>query len=68
MRKKYSRLYLLSQQRALDLLPASAGFLSSPSASANLHIVSKTFYLAYPSVDKSKFKTKPTCFVIIERF
>ena len=32
------------------------------------HYPSKTFYLDYPGIGKSKFNTKPACFVIIERF
>ena len=43
-------------------------FLSTSSATGNLHIISKTFTLTYPNIDKSEYKTHLRYIVIIERF
>ena len=63
-----SLLCLLPLQRNSDLHSSSAGFLSVSSAIGNLHIICRTFTLANPYIDKSKYKISKIYSNFIEKF
>ena len=70
MRKHYHCLLcsLSQQNKSTYLTSATVGFLSLPSTIAKLHIISKTFTLTYPCIDKSKYKKHSRYTVVIEKF
>ena len=66
--QQHSLLCVLPLQRNPHLPSATAGLLSSSSATVNLHAIHKTFTLTHPSIDKFKCATHPRYLVIIRTF
>ena len=59
---------LLLLKRKADLPSTTLGFRNLSSLTSKLYIIPKTFTLAYPSIDKPRFKAHRRYIMIIKRF